>query len=187
LIDAWAAQGEQVYPDGTRRIGHIPHCAPEAYLHRLFAPLDEPSIEELQNQLDWDFPESFRRFLSLHNGVGVFSMFINVYGMRTSWTRTDPVVAAQQPFSILNPNVDRRPAEAPDDLLFIGSLGDQRDLIGMLPDGEVSLWMPKAGVVPPKQYEDVFDFLLTETKKARVLFDNRGRRKDGSDVLWKPS
>ena len=144
-------------------------------------------IEVLQNQLGQFIPDNFCRFLSLHNGVGVFTMYINIDGMRGSWTRTDLQLAAQQPFSILTSNVDRRPAKAPDDMLFIGSLGDKRDLVAMMPDGEVSLWSQDASSIPPRRYESVFDFLLTETRKARLLFDDKGRRRDGSDILWKPS
>jgi SMI1-KNR4 cell-wall len=187
LIDPWAALGEDVYPDGTRWIGHISHCAPEAHLHGLYGPLRESQIEELQDQLERDFPASFRRFLRLHNGACVFTLFINVYGLRTSWTRTDLIAAAQQPFSMLTPNVEERPSGAPDDMLFIGSTGDGRNPIGMLPDGEVLQWIADSSMMPSRRYENVFEFLLTETRKAQQLFDEKGKRKDGSDILWKPS
>ena len=186
LIDQWAILGVRLYKNGTRCIGHIPHRAPEAYLHRLLGPLDDSSIWDMQDVLEWDFPSSFARFLRLHNGVDVFTMFIGIDGFRTSWKRTDDDEMAQQPFDITTHNVHRRPSDAPDDMLFIGSLGDERGLVGLLPTGEVLQWGDKCPV-PGTRYANVFEFLLLETKKARPLFDDIGKRKDGSDIMWKPS
>lgn len=115
----------------------------------------------------------------LHNGIGLFANYISVYGLRRSWSRTNLVEAGQQPFSILEPNIKRRPGNAPDDVLFIGALGDNDDLIGMNPDGRVFRWEsddPLSGSI--KSYTSVFTFLLEEANEVAALFDPDGREHD---------
>jgi hypothetical protein len=179
LIDKWRSLGQKPYPDGTEWIGHTPHRAPEAYLHQLYAPLGAIGIGQMESEISYRLPDNFRCFLMLHNGIGLFANYISIYGLRTSWSRTNLVEAGQQPFSILVSNIKRRPINAPDDVLFIGSLGDNNDLIGMNPDGRVFRWEsddPFSGSA--KSYSSVFTFLLEEANEVAVLFDRYGRRHD---------
>ncbi|MER8907164.1 SMI1/KNR4 family protein [Mesorhizobium sp. M0854] len=179
LVDKWKRLGTKTYPDGTEWIGHTPDRAPEAYLHQLYAPLDAIGIGQMESEISRRLPDNFRCFLMLHNGIGLFANYINVYGLRRSWSRTNLVEAGQQPFSILEPNVQRRPGNAPDDVLFIGSLGDNRNLIAMNPDGRVFRWEsddPLLGSI--NSYSSVFTFLLEEANEAAALFDPDGRRCD---------
>jgi SMI1-KNR4 cell-wall len=175
MVDEWKRCGERVYPDGTRWIGHTPDRGPEAYLHQLFAPLDEESIGDLEDELSYDFPGSFLRFMQIHNGIELFANHINIYGKRRSWNRTNDVEAAQQPFSILTPNVYERPDDAPKNLLFIGSLGDERKLVCVLPSGQVQRWDKVSSSTKKETYPSVFNFLLIEARKVRRLFDDLGR------------
>ncbi len=179
LIDKWRNLGHETYPDGTEWIGHTPHRAPAAYLHQLYAPLGASGIEQLESEVSCRIPEGFRCFLKLHNGIGLFAGLINIYGLRTNWSRTKLVEAAQQPFSILVPNVQRRPINAPDDLLFVGSLGENRNLIAMNPVGTVFRWKSDDPVSnSTKSYSSVFTFLLEEADRVVALFDGDGRRRD---------
>ena len=183
MVDSWMRLGEKNYSDGTRWIAHTPHRAPEAYLHQLFGPLDTKTIDDLQNQLKYHFPESLKHFFLLHNGLGLFCGFVDVYGLRRSWGRTNMLEIAQQPYSIMTPNVEARPYAAPDEVLFVGSLGDDYDLAGIYPDGVTALFDRQSGVPKDKTYANVFDFVLEEAKAALPLFDDFGRRLDQSDLL----
>ena len=176
LVDRWRRLGQKPYPDGTEWIGHTPHRAPEAYLHQLYAPLGAIGIGQMESEILCRLPDNFRRFLMLHNGIGLFANYINIYGLRGSWSRTNLVEAGQQPFSIMEPNVKRRPISAPDDVLFVGSLGHNRDLIGMNPDGRVFQWVSTLSG-SAKSYSSVFTFLLEEANKAEALFDPHGRER----------
>lgn len=179
LVDQWKSLGCKTYPDGTEWIGHTPHRAPEAYLHQLYAPLDDTRIGQLEIELSHRLPDSFRCFLMLHNGIGLFADYISVYGLRTSWSRTNLVEAAQQPFSILVPNVKRRPLNAPDDVIFLGALGD-RGLIGARPNGGVFHWESDNNILLGclKSYSSVFTFLLEEANEAAALFGPDGHKRD---------
>jgi SMI1 / KNR4 family (SUKH-1) len=182
LIGNWSRLGEKRFPDGTRWIGHTPYRFPEAYLHQLYSPLDETNVIELEDQLERNLPQNFRRFLKIHNGANLFDCLVTVDGMRRSWNRTDFDVAAQQPFSILTKNIDERPKSAPPQMLFIGSLGDDRELVGMWPDGRVVQWDSKNAIDVGNTYDSVFGFLLAEAQKAEALFDDNGRRKSDGVV-----
>lgn len=183
LIDGWKTLGEKTYPDGTRWIAHTPHCAPEAYLHHVFGPLEEEAIQTLQYTLEWDFPRNLKGFFQLHNGMSLFCSYLNVYGLRKSWSRTNALEFAQQPYSITDDNIEARPMGAPDNILFVGSLGNRRDLVGMLPTGKILVFNERTGAIQGNSHPGIFDFLLYETRKARILFDDLGRRLDGSDIL----
>ncbi|WP_164783932.1 MULTISPECIES: SMI1/KNR4 family protein [unclassified Mesorhizobium] len=176
LVDGWKSLGYKTYPDGTEWVGHTPHRAPEAYLHQLYAPLGATGIEQMETELSDRLPDNFRCFLMLHNGIGLFANYLNIYGLRRSWSRTNLVEAGQQPFSILVPNVQRRPISAPDDVIFIGSLGDNRNLIGMNPDGSVFRWESDV-----KSYSSVFAFLLEEANEEAALFNPDGRRRESGN------
>lgn len=179
LVDQWRSLGCKTYPDGTEWIGHTPHRAPEAYLHQLYAPLDATRVRQLEIEILRHLPDSFRCFLMHHNGIGLFANYINVYGLRNSWSRTNFAEAGQQPFSILVPNIKRRPHSAPDDMIFLGSLGKDRRLVGARPNGGVFLWESDntlSGAV--KSYSSVFTFLLEEAIEAAALFGPDGRRRE---------
>jgi hypothetical protein len=90
---------------------------------------------------------------------------------------------AQQPYSILTYNIQARPPRAPVDALFVGSLGDKRDLAGLLPDGRLQIFERDTGISRNKSYPSLFDFILEETSSAKALFDELGRRLDKSDLL----
>jgi hypothetical protein len=48
IIDPWAKLGSRQYLNGTWRIGHVPHIAPEAYLHRFLPPISDEDLEKLE-------------------------------------------------------------------------------------------------------------------------------------------
>jgi len=49
------------------------HVGSDAWLHTLFPPLDSSDVNLLEEEIGRTFPESFREFLELTNGLNVFS------------------------------------------------------------------------------------------------------------------
>ena len=178
IIDVWAKLGRRKYPNGTLRIGHVPHVAPEGYLHHLLPPISPENLEVLQDEIGWDFPDSLSHFLKIHNGIDLFSDLVGINGRRTSYKRSDIDAMMEQPFDMVLPNTLERPGNAPEDFIFIGSLGDDRQLVGAWPDGSISLWDAEKELASMPLYGNVFDFLLDESIKAQSLFDDSGRRVD---------
>jgi SMI1 / KNR4 family (SUKH-1) len=177
IIDPWARLGTRKYLNGTLRIGHVPHIAPEGYLHHLLPPISQENLETLQDKIGWDFPESLCELLKIHNGISLFD-HVSVYGKRTSYKRSDIDAMMEQPYDMVLPNTLERPDNAPEELIFIGSLGDDRQLVGVWPDGSISLWDPEKESASRPLYGNVFDFLLRESIKAQSLFDDNGHRID---------
>jgi hypothetical protein len=177
LVDRWRALGVKRYLGGTLRVGHIPLVAPEAYLHDLLPPISDQGRDILEAEIGLDFPDSLGRFLKIHNGIGLFR-YISIFGWRTSYNRSDMDAMMEQPFSMITPNTKECPDAAPNDFLFVGSLGDERLKVGLWPDGEVGYWDKKTQTVILSGYDNVFEFLLQEARKSEKLFDNNGYRVD---------
>ena len=183
IIDPWAKLGSRQYLNGTWRIGHVPHIAPEGYLHRFLPPITKGDMENLQDEIGIEFPVSLSNLLFLHNGLSLFDLFITIEGRRTSYRRSDMDAMMEQPYDMVLPNTLERPDSAPDELIFIGSLGDERQPVVMWPDGSISLWDTRTDSATASIYVDVFDFLVKEAQKAQLLFDSKGRRIDEASRL----
>ncbi len=162
-LSRWAGRGEQVLPAGTRRIGHAPDLAPEAYMHTLFPPLEEKGVRILEEQLERELPDQLSSFYKLHNGCLFFDELICVYGLRYSYDRSDVVTMLEQPYELRT---------------FIYELDDFFDDCGQIPfgrighrdepgykvvtinyDGQVTTWL---GMQGHKKYRNIFEFLLHE-------------------------
>ena len=181
-LKSWEYLGSRTYAAGTRRIGHIPHVAPEGYLHQIFPPLDADGVRQLKASLDVGLPHSFERFLHRHNGINIFG-YLSIYGLRTSYKRDDIDVMMEQPFDIVSSNTDEFPIGVPEGYLIVGSFGDGCIPVSLNPEGEVFLVDVENNVLEKNSATNIFEFLLDETMNAAKLFDQKGRRLDRSDLL----
>jgi SMI1 / KNR4 family (SUKH-1) len=170
--------GTKIFPDGSIAIAHVPHVAPVAYFHRLFAPLSIAEIETLQDELEYDFPPALVMFYNLHNGLGIYSDDLNIYGQRRNWQRTDMEAAVQQPYSIQDSNNYNWPKMASDDSLVIGSIGPDKSPITIDRLGNVFLWPNTDSPSPSRSYPDFFAFLLGEAQKLALMFNENGKAVD---------
>jgi hypothetical protein len=177
IIDAWARLGSRQYANGTLRIGQVPHVAPEGYLHRLLPSIDLESLELLQDEIHSNLPSSVCRFLLIHNGIGLYR-YINIFGRRTSYRRNDIDAMMEQPYDMVSANTIERPDNAPESLVFVGSIGDEKKPVAVWPDGKICLWNVGQEKIVLTSYRSLFEFLLGESLKAERLFDAEGRRID---------
>ena len=126
-LDEARLLGSRTLANGAQLIGHVPHVAPQAYLHTIYAPLDEPEISSIEQQLGRKLPEDFRDFLRTTNGLKVFSDSLSIDGLRKNYIRTGD--EAIQPYCITTPNIYERPANAPSQCIFIGGHSHNGHLI----------------------------------------------------------
>ena len=183
LIDPWNRLGSKRFPAGTLAIGHVPHVAPEAWLHLLMPPLDQDGLEVLQDQINRDFPSDLKRLMLLHNGMGMFSDLISIYGLRTSYQRSNMAAMQEMPFDMVRPNTLERPRNVPDDLIFFGSFDYALASVAIEPDGTISVWSKPRELLSRRVYRSLFDFLITEAVKANRRFDASGRDSDYPSML----
>src|SRR5205823_4209427 len=71
----------------TRLIGHVPHVAPEAWLHAIFPGLTAQQVDQISNYLGVPVPAVFSLFLQRCNGLRLFSK-ISIDGLRRNYSRT---------------------------------------------------------------------------------------------------
>ena len=109
-FDRWEALGSVNMPDGARLIGHVPHIAPLAYLHRIPAPLSDAGFASLSETVGIILPIEIREFYACANGLSAFSSQIEIYGVRQNYGRADLLAASAQPFSVETPNRFERPS-----------------------------------------------------------------------------
>ena len=163
------------YGDGAMLIGHVPHVAPAAYLHRIYSPLNNNDITLLENLLQRNLPNQFKSFLLKHNGISFFLDSLYLYGLEknSDGRLSKPIF---HPFSILIPNTIERPKDAEDSFLFIGGYGD---------DGSKLYIDDKTGKVFHceryyskkilKVWPNIEIMLLDETKRISKKFDENGK------------
>ena len=183
VIDPWSRLGTRKFTGGTLRIGHIPHCAPEGYLHALFAGLEDSELRDLQNEIDREFHKTLQKLMRLHNGMNLFNGQLSVYGLRTSYRRSEIDMMMEQPFDMVQLNTMERPDFAPGRLVFIGSIGDDRQRIAMNADGSIGIWDGREAKLREPMYESAFDLLVEEVRRMNRLFDRAGRRIDSQDCI----
>lgn len=61
-IESYEPLGARVLDDGARLIGHVPHVAPEAWFHQIYAPISETQIRWIALIWDMRFRQSSRIF-----------------------------------------------------------------------------------------------------------------------------
>lgn len=88
-LKKWECNGNNTLLNGTVLICKVPHVAPQAWLHILYSPLQEVYINQLETKLTKKIPQDLRVFFSVFNGINIFSDSLSIWGMKSSYSRTD--------------------------------------------------------------------------------------------------
>jgi len=131
-FDKQIAAGYTMQKNGTRLSGFLPHLAPLAVLHAIYAPLSQKTISRLQKDLAMSIPTDLKTLYEHCNGFGFYYAAITVFG---SVYGQDYDINKRLPFSILNDNNPiRRPMGSPSNVLYMGSYGMDASLVGYVLD-----------------------------------------------------
>lgn len=120
LLNDFNYLGEKHLDNGTVLIGKAPHIAPLAWLHTIYAVLNEEEIGLLEKKLGCVIPFIYKNFLQTTNGLNVFNGTLSLFGFRKNYNRTVDNILGQ-PFDIIVPNVLERPYNAKGNVFIIGS------------------------------------------------------------------
>ena len=173
IIFGYTALGERTLSTGVRLIGHVPHRAPEAYLHVLFPPLDPTLFEPFSHQPYAEASRHYFPFLEVFNGAMFFSGSIELHGVRTRpLTRIGD--DAWQPFDITELNQDERPPNAPLDIFLFGSYNWDGSLLFLDSNGKVFVCQRK-DVTPFAEWASLELMISSEIIRLAQFFDERGR------------
>ncbi|MHB0999149.1 MAG: SMI1/KNR4 family protein [Armatimonadota bacterium] len=172
-LKRWEVCGEKILGNGTRMICHVPHIAPKAWLHYIYAGLEDIKIDEIRRKLGLELPKDFVDFLECSNGINIFSDSLCVFGHRTSYARTGD--EAIQPYDLILMNEERK-GDMPITWLLIGSY---------LWDGSLMLY--DLGISDKKVYrcesdsyrilqewDSLWKWLSSEVERLSELFDDNG-------------
>lgn len=173
LMESYSPLGRRVLRDGTRLIGHVPHVAPEAWLHAVYPALTTQQVEQIGDYVGLPVPTAISSFLQRCNGLELFSNNLNLYGLRRSYSRTGDDV--WQPFAIETPNVHERPKDALSSFFFIGGYRDDGSRVYIdATDGQVHR-CPRRSAQPLNRWPSFDVMLESEATRLAGLFDRQGR------------
>lgn len=169
--------GTQTLENGTELIGYLPHIGPKAWLHHIFAPLNDEGIQQIEHVIHKKLPPAMEGFYRHTNGLIIFSTSLSIDGLRISHERIGD--AARQPFAVEVPNIHERPRDAKDSFIFIG--GYDYDGSNLYIDIETGITYRSdryRSLDILNQWPSFEDMLLSEVRRLETLFDNNGREID---------
>ena len=159
--------------DGTRLICPTPHVGPQAFLHALYPPLTSHELDELQLHLGMPLPAQLQAFYASCNGFNCFSDAWSIDGWRRQPGRE--LAAARQPYDLRTPNVEERPADASEDMVFFGGYDwDGSRVYTRHGDEQVHLCGPDSSVAL-RSWPSLAVYIADEAARLGSLFDADGR------------
>ena len=174
IIEHAKSFGFRQLESGARLYGHVPHVAPEAWLHQVYAPLSEQGVISVEEKLSLTIPKDLRQFFHLANGIGLFSVAVSIYGKRTSYVRTGD--HAWQPFCIVSANTVERPSHAKPSQIVVGGYREDGSLLFLdLEDGSVFRTKSRSKKVL-NRCQDFCTMLTDESCRLSGLFDADGHK-----------
>jgi hypothetical protein len=176
-LQPWRMLGFQKFEDGTTLIGRVPHVAPEAWFHMIFAPLRQEDLESVKSRLgtfgNFPFLSTFEQF----NGFNLFSSNCFLFGLRTSYKRDGSVF---QPWDIITHHFEARAKGLPEELLLIGGSKaiEGGVAFAQAPDGQVVALEKGNNWIETYRWASAECFILDEVHRLNVLFDTAGKEID---------
>jgi len=179
ILSKWILKGERIITNGTQLLCPVPHVAPQAWLHEIYAGLSESIIVEYEKKFPLSFPSEYREFLHYANGINVFSDSFRVNGLRTSYCRIGD--EAIQPYDLMGLN-EERPRGCPNEWLYFGSYEwDGTKLMFDLSDPTNQNKVYRCARRTPEilqEWPDFWRFLESEIRRLALLYDENGVKYD---------
>ncbi len=120
IVNTYSSYGLDFLDNGTVLVANAVYVAPFAYLHEIYAPLNNSEIDLLEKELGVNFPEELRNAYLEFNGVSLFINTIYIYGLRNGYQRS--IEDSRQPYDIININTVERISGADKNILFFGGI-----------------------------------------------------------------
>jgi hypothetical protein len=176
ILERYKSLGYRELGNGTKLIGHVPHVAPEAWHHRIFPPLNENSIREIEKIIHMALPDSYVEFLKSTNGINMFSDSLSFSGLRLSYVRVGD--ESIQPYHIKTFNLYERPEDSENSFVFVGHYFDDGSLLYIDKSDGAVYRCTRESSKPLNRWDDFWGMLLSETIRLSKLFDRQGKKID---------
>ena len=178
-LKKWENAERKVLTNGTELLCHVPHVAPEAWLHIIYSGLSSDQINEFEQNFPIIFPKEYKEFLLEANGINIFSDSLSIWGLRESYQRTGE--GAIQPYDLLSLN-DERPKGCPNTWLFFGSYSwDGTRVMFDLGEGSEHNKVyrcARRSTQIIQEWSSFKEWLDSEIKRLLQLFDAKGVKYD---------
>jgi len=181
LLYRWEMQGLKKLSNGTIQICNIPSIAPEAWLHDIYAPLNDEQIKELQKKVELQLPNDYIEFLKYCNGINLFFDSLRVRGLRTKMNYRSGELAVQ-PYALEQNQLYLTTRNT--SFLCVGSYDyDGSNIAFNLDEGtnnnkiyRCERWKP----IILNEWPDLWTWLYEEVQRLSNHFDDKGIRLDKS-------
>jgi hypothetical protein len=179
VLERWSHLGTRLTSLGVRQIGHVPHVAPQAWLHEIYWPLTDLEITGLDGTLPSPLPRQFCEFLAITNGLNLFSGALAIYGIRRTYEGIGD--RAVQPYDLALHNFPGdRPQGASPSMVMIG--GYSHDGSRLFYDASISseaiLRTPRRQFHIINQWDNFWTMLHDEVNRLSIMYDDKGRQID---------
>ena len=179
ILRQWETGGKRILKNGAEQICHVPHVAPAAWLHLIYAGLSNKQIKLMEKDLNQKLPKDVNSFLIKANGINIFSDSLSIFGYRSSFSRIGD--EAIQPYDLSSENQDMR-SYKPASWLGIGGYSwDGSTVFYDLSASQTEVFRcERYSTIKVNRWESIIDWLMSETKRLSGLFDSTGKKIDKS-------
>lgn len=173
----WSHNGVKEISNGATLICHVPHIAPQAWLHTIYAGLTDKNMDVLQENIRGILPKDYVDLLKCTNGINIFSDSLSIWGMRTSNARRGE--DAIQPYDLVSLN-EEKIGRIPDKWLAFGSYSwDGSTMIYDFSKSNCKVFRCECDSVKILQeWSDLWTWLDSEIERLSLLFDENGSEYD---------
>lgn len=173
-LEAWEHLGEVTNEMGTRLIGHVPHIAPKAYLHVIYAPTDSEEFAELDERLGRPAPNQLKQFFKFANGLRIFSGWVSVEGF-VPYKKKAEKHPYNYPADIMFPNSVARIKGLSDGATIVGSYKIDSSKVLIEEDGHVIRIDAQGDGGLIQEWPDFDTWLFSEIEYLSQFFDKDGK------------
>lgn len=183
ILLRWKAIGYRETSYGAKLIGHVPSVAPQAYLHTVYAPLDQGQIDDMERRLQASFSSDFRDFLSFSNGLNCFSDALSIWGLRKDYVRQGDAV--WQPYDLIDMNhPGERPRNRGKSIVLIGGYNSDGSKLYFDDSNKSGLVYrcSRDSITPLNAWPNFWTMLDQEVMRLSFLYSGIGIKLDSDQV-----
>lgn len=163
--------------NGVKLIGHVPHVAPQAWLHKIFPPITKNEIDILESKIGIKVNDTLKGFFLKMNGIKLFGDTLAIYGYIETISRD---IKNPQPYSIITLNTVERLRKIDKDILFIGGYNWDGSLL-YTNKSEKVFRCSRDDINALNEWDSFGDMLYSEIVRISNLFSLDGKELNSNE------
>jgi hypothetical protein len=173
LLHSWNHLGINLNAEPAILIGKVPHAGSAAWMHKIYAPLNDREIHTLQGNLDFELPNDLVQLYKNANGLNLFSDLFSIWGLRTNFNRSSEI---HLPYNLISHSGKARLDFNPNWFCFGSSEKNENNLFYDFSKKDNRIYETKRDFPEIIQSWDSLEhFLISEIEKYNALHDETGR------------